>query len=213
MKIQKDITFEVGDRYRNRLGWYEVLEIEGENLRVRYESDGREDTLPIELQQRILFNISQEEKSITPYMEDENNRRYFQTIGYLTNNGFIEAIIPPKSQCGFDSTFRRIKGRYPRDQEEGYYLHHDPNVDKWGIEMRLTLKVPKNISVGDLDFGPSVNIVGSPKYDELRINSNSFCWRLLSLGFELGWNHDISKIESNIPDQYRQSYREGISIT
>ena len=213
MTTQKDIIFEVGGRYRNRIGWYEVLSIDIKNLHVRYEESGNEDTLPIELQQRILFNISQKEKSVTPYSEDEKNRGYFQTVGYLTNNGFIEAIIPPKSQNGFDSTFRKKKGRYPRDQEDGYYLHHDPDVDKWGTEMRLTFKIPRTISVEDLDFGPYVNIVQSPNHDELRINSNAFCWQLLSLGFELGRNHDTDRIESEIPETFRHNYHRGRSIT
>ena len=212
MTNQRDITFEVGGRYRNRLGWYEVLDVDGENLRVRYENDGREDTLPIELQQRILFNISQEEESVTPYSDEERNRSYFHTIGYLTNNGFIEAIIPPKSRYGFDSTFRRIKGRYPHDQEDGYYLHPDPDVNKWGTEMRLTFKIPRTIPVNDFEFAPGVNIVASPNNDEKRINSNAFCWQLLSLGFELGRNHNTDTIEVSIPAAYRQNYRNGRSI-
>lgn len=211
--MAEKIIFEIGGRYRNRLGWYEVLDIQGENLYVRYESDGREDSLPIEMQQRIIFNITQEEESVTPYTGDEKrNKQYFLTLGYITNCGFIEAIIPPKSQNGFHATFRRIKGRYPQQQEDGYYLHHDPDVDKWGTEMRLTFKIPNTISVNDLEFGPEINIVESPKADELRINSNTFCWHLLSLGFELGRNHDFGAVESNIPEAFRQSYKQGRSI-
>lgn len=209
MLTERDIKFEIGSRYRDRSGWYEVLEVDGKNIRMRYESNGREDTAPIELKRRVFLNISQEEEQVTPYLEEEKNRAYFKTLGYLTNYGFIEAIIPQKSQDGFDSTFRRIKGRHPLPQEEGYYLHHDPDVDKWGTEMRLTFIIPRTISTNDLEFGPDVNIVESPEVDKLRINSNAFCWRLLELGFDLGKGHNTGRIEASIPDAYRPNFQDG----
>ena len=105
MKSEKDITFEIGGRYRNRIGWYEVLDIIGTDLRIRYEDDHKEATVSIKTQQKIIFNISQDEMKVTPHDDTELNKRYFMTLGYLTNNGFIEAIVPPKSKHGFDNNF------------------------------------------------------------------------------------------------------------
>jgi hypothetical protein len=39
----EEIIFEVGGRHRNHLGWYEILNIKGNILEVRYESDGKND--------------------------------------------------------------------------------------------------------------------------------------------------------------------------
>lgn len=155
------MDFEVGGRYRNRLGWYEVLEIDGAKMRLRYESDGRNATSDIAIQQRIFFNIFAEEERVTPYHETDYNKQYFKTLGYLTKNGFIEAITPPKSKGGFDSTYYGVKGRFPQDNQAGYYLH-DPDVDKWGTEMRLTFEKPKTVVEDELAFGPSVSVVESP---------------------------------------------------
>ncbi len=207
----EDVHFQVGGRYRNRLGWYEVLDIEGSKMTFCYESDGRKDTSDIALQQRIFFNISAEEEKVTPYDETDYNKQYFKTLGYLTKKGFIEAIIPPKSKDGFDSTYYGIKRQFPQDNQPGYYVH-DQGVDKWGTEMRLTFKIPKTISENELAFGPSVNVRESPNRDELRINKNSLCWYLLEIGFNLGSNHDTNQIKSNIPEKYKENFQKGISI-
>lgn len=205
-------NFEVGGRYRNRIGWYEIIKIEGSEMTVVYETSGQKATLDIETQSRIISNISLEEERVTPYDNLTENEKYFTTLGYLVKNSFIEAIIPPKSQSGFDSTYRRIKGRYPSAGQRGYYLHPDAQVDKWGVEMRLTFNIPTDYPEDHLSFGPSVSPVTSPRNDQRRINSNSFCYRLLEFGFELGDIHDVEEITSNVPEEYRKDFQKGLSI-
>jgi len=210
---KNQIFFEVGGRYRNRFGWYQVLKIVNNNMLVQYESDGREQYLDFESQRRIMSNIEEEEKAVTPYENSDKNATYFKTLGYITNNGFIEAIIPPNSKSGFNSTYLRVKGFYPRTERKGYYVHHDENVDKWGVEMRLTFPVPNSVPLEGLEFGPGIDIVNSPNANERRINSNALCWRLLELGFDLGSEHSFKMIRGNIPENYRNNYDSGISIT
>ena len=67
VKNKKHINFEVGGRYRNRFGWYEVLRLLNDEMLVRYESDGREQILDFESQHRIMSNIETEEETVTPY--------------------------------------------------------------------------------------------------------------------------------------------------
>jgi len=207
--MQDDIIFEVGGRYRNRLGWYEVLNIESNILKVRYESDGKEAALEIAVQKRINQNIYQEEQRIIPHADHFQNEKYFRTLGYLSVHCFIEAIIPFKSKCGFDKTFKIIKGRPPRNNEQGYYIHNDPEVDKWGIEMRLTFPMQDTTA---LDFGSPYVPVRSPDPTKFRINSNELCFRLLKLGFNLGDVHDVEKIKSSIPENYRTAFEVGIGL-
>lgn len=210
--MSEDIIFEKGGRYRNRFGWYEVLYVSENDMRVRYESDGKEQVLDFEMQRRILSNIESEETSAKPYQDDDSNRRYFITLGYLVRHGFIEAIIPPDSKNGFDNNYYRVKNHYPSDGQSGYYVHHD-NVDKWGVEMRLSFKIPSNIPADELIFGSIVRIVNSPNESELRINNNTLCWRLLEIGFDLGANHNLQIIEQNVPEQNRNDFRTGTKIT
>jgi len=205
----RDSIFEVGGRYKNRLGWYEVLAITGNLLKVRYESNGREDDLEIELQKRIIRNMAFEEEKITPYADHSLNESYFRSLGFVCHSGFIEAIIPLKSKAGFDKTFLRIKGRQPRSNEPGYYVHNDPVVNKWGVEMRLTFSMPRK---SQIDFGISYVLVKSTDPTKLRINSNELCYRLLESGFNLGEIHDVEKIKSNLPDLYKASFEEGLLL-
>ncbi len=64
--MMPDEVFEIGQIYTNRLGPYKVLAINGDRMQLRYEGDGREDTLTIEDQRRIIANMSQEEYMAPP---------------------------------------------------------------------------------------------------------------------------------------------------
>lgn len=74
--MDEDIVFEKGGRYFNLLGWYEVLEIKGDRLSVRYEKDGREDILSAETQKGIMVgvirNITREKREVGPIAESRD---------------------------------------------------------------------------------------------------------------------------------------------
>ena len=50
------IEFEVGEHYKNRKGTYEVLEIAGDDMRIRWKA-GEEFTTTVTMQSRILDNM------------------------------------------------------------------------------------------------------------------------------------------------------------
>jgi hypothetical protein len=54
-------TFEVGNRYENMKGTYEVLAIEGNVMRIQWE-DGEEITTSVFMQRRILKRLNQEQE-------------------------------------------------------------------------------------------------------------------------------------------------------
>jgi len=57
------IEFEVGEKYENMKGIYEVLSIDKNTMRIRWES-GEEITTTLSLQSRIIMRMTQEpEKS------------------------------------------------------------------------------------------------------------------------------------------------------
>jgi len=57
------IEFEVGEKYENMKGIYEVLSIDRNTMRIRWES-GEEITTTVSLQSRIIMRMTQEpEKS------------------------------------------------------------------------------------------------------------------------------------------------------
>jgi hypothetical protein len=53
------IKFEVGEKYENMKGVYEVLSIEGNSMHIRWES-GEEIMTTVSLQRQIIMRMTQE---------------------------------------------------------------------------------------------------------------------------------------------------------
>jgi len=59
VELKRRIEFEIGQRYTNRKGTYEVLEVEGNSMQIRWET-GEEATTSVKMQIRILENMERE---------------------------------------------------------------------------------------------------------------------------------------------------------
>lgn len=55
------IKFEVGDRYENMKGFYEVLSIDGNTMRIRWET-GEEINTTMSMQRQIIMRMEREQK-------------------------------------------------------------------------------------------------------------------------------------------------------
>ena len=124
----------------------------------------------------------------------------------------IEAILPKKAVGGFSSTYKRIKGGKISSATPGVYIHPDPDVDKWGAEMRVTLRASPS-ELTQLDFGRHAYAVDDPARprESYRINNNGYVWDILRLGFELGSSQSVSQIQAAIPTIYLDDFRNGMS--
>jgi hypothetical protein len=56
------IQFEVGEKYENMKGVYEVLSVEGNSMRIRWES-GEEISTTVTLQRQIIMRMTQEQRN------------------------------------------------------------------------------------------------------------------------------------------------------
>lgn len=205
--------FVIGGRYRNRKGAYEVLDmdIESDNMLIRYDSGEEQTIRGLELQQRIVKNTRQDSERLLPYGPgDERNEEYIRSLGLLAKRGAFEAIVPQKSQEGFEQNYKDIKGTYPIPGSDMYYLHSDPNVDKWGVELRITFAASE-ATLADLEFGPGVRVVDSPQAGEHRINNNGLIWTLWEMGFCLGDEQNPDDIVDNIPLEYVEIFEKAVS--
>lgn len=204
------IKFVVGGRYATRMREYEVLEIRGDKMRVRYD-DGTEQDLSIEIQTRIATNIVLEAARLAPYKSSEaRNQQFFRSLGFLVARATnLEAIVPPHALNGFISNYILAKGHKPPIEQQGLYVH-EAEVDKWGSELRVTFRAtPEEVDL--LDFGPGVNIVDDPSSPNVswRINNNGLWWRLLKFGFEMGNQQNKNVIEAGVLNKYREYFRQG----
>lgn len=210
MSEVKSIKFIVGARYANRRGEYEVLQIKGKAMRVRYD-DNTEQELNMDIQARIATNMALEAAQLAPYKSSEaRNQQFFYSLGFLAVRvKKLEAIVPPHALNGFISNHILAKGRKPEDSQDGLYVH-EPEVSKWGCELRVTFQATPE-EKDALDFGPDVDVVDDPSKPGIswRINNNGFWWRLLNFGFEMGSYQNASAIEARIPSKYREHFRQG----
>ena len=55
------IRFEVGEKYENMKGIYEVLSVDGNSMRIRWES-GEEIMTTVNLQRQIIMRMRQEQR-------------------------------------------------------------------------------------------------------------------------------------------------------
>jgi len=205
------ITFFVGQRYRNRKGEYEVLQFQGDSMKVRYD-DGSEQILSIATQSTIFENMQREETkpSKKPSMKPQNQQFYW-SLGFLVaRNPNLIAFIPPHALDAFKDKFHDGTGRELSDNEKGITIH-PPRTNKRWYELRVTFTARPN-ELYLLNFGHDVNIVeGSPDNKLWNINNNRFFLRLLEFNFSTGSQQNTTSIESAIPNQYLGAFKEGYS--
>lgn len=93
--------FEVNGVYRNRVGQYEVLAINGPKMKVRYE-DGNEAELNVNIQARIWENILAEQEARAA------SSRFLRSPSKDTNH-YIKAVsIPPGEELLFPGWQERV---------------------------------------------------------------------------------------------------------
>ena len=204
-------SFIVGGRYTNRLGEYEVLAINGDDMLIRYD-DGAQHHVTASVQARIAQNMTIETATISPYPQNQQgrNQSFFYSLGFLTARvRKLEAIIPPQSLDGFVRDYVNIKNIRPRQGQSGFYIHR-PEADKWGCELRVTFEA-NDAELAALDFGPTVHVVQASENPGFywRINNNGFWWRLLRLGFNMGDVQDINTIRTAVPITFRSHFERG----
>ncbi len=206
------VTFLVGQRYRNKKGEYEVLEIQGDSIKVRY-NDGSQQILTISIQATIFENMQREEmlptKSSKKLPTKPQNQQFYWSLGFLlARNLSLRAFIPQHALDTFKDKFYDATGRELLDNEKGITIH-PPGTGKWWYELRVTFTARPN-ELYLLNFGHDVNIVeGSPDNKLWNINNNSFFLRLLEFNFSTGSQQDKASIESAIPNQYLDAFKEG----
>jgi hypothetical protein len=130
--MYEEIKFEVGGQYRNRLGWYQVLEIKGDGMRVNYEIDGRGGILSIKTQKNIVANISQEEKRIS--LIAANRETFFFYVKVCNEHyRFKHDLI----------LYREIIDRHRADNsldllldDENFYFLIMSTLKKWNMDQR-----------------------------------------------------------------------------
>ncbi len=189
------VTFLVGQRYRNRKGEYEILEIQGDSMKLRY-NDGSQQILSISIQATIFENMQREEmlliKSKKPSPKPQNQQFYWSIGFLLARNPNLVAFIPQHALDAFKDKFYDATGRELLDNEKGITIH-PPGTNKRWYELRVTFTARPN-ELYLLNFGHDVNIVEGSDNNLWNINKNPFFLRLLEFNFSTGSAQDKASI-------------------
>jgi len=139
-----------------------------------------------------------------------SSKNFFRAIGYFAKNGHMHAFMSDKYADTFISKYKDVTGDYPN----GHIVHTTDKYGysrKWGMELRLSYNLPQDTTSKNIDLGPFtgyVEPVSGSNY-EYNINNNNFCWYLISIGFQIGKNHPMERVSSNIPDEYKEEFKKG----
>lgn len=208
------LEFVVGETYSNRNWQYTVLAVHGSELRVRFD-DGTVGTLNADIQRRIITNMAQELRTLTQAVGVETSeapRKFMFSLGFLAARADLQAEIPLKSQANFEEKYRLITGEQLRQSTPGYYLLEDPNVDKWGPELRTYFQADPN-ELDRLYFGEHVEIRQGTSAGLYRINNNAFFYKLLELGFRIGPGQSRDLIRGRLPSTLRDEFDQGLAFS
>lgn len=207
------VTFEVGNRYCNRDGEYEVLNIQGNSMRVRFDS-GEELALTISIQANIYENIQQERipiKRQSTALKPQTQQFYWSMGFLLARKAALLAFIPPHALDAFKDKFYDATGRELSENEKGIVVHL-PETDKRWYECRITFRAkPSELYLLPLGLSCHEPVEASQDHSLWNINDNKLFFALLEFGFATGPKQDRAKIENNITAQYLASFSEGYS--
>jgi hypothetical protein len=214
-KKQK-INFCIGDEYVVHKGPFIIKGVDrksdvlnyvwaGEDEIKETSLKGMEGTLLCKMWKGPNIGNIYKREGLAEALEHSNEKFYF-TIGFLAKNCKIIARVTPKTEHRFANDYMSIKGTYPYDLD-GYEV--DTCTNTWGSVIRIVFDT-KNISSLAFFSFPNEPINGSGDY-ELIINNLEWGMELLEMGFNVGKNHNIEEIKSNVPAQYIKNFEEGLS--
>jgi hypothetical protein len=91
--MPEKLIFQLNEMYRNRKGWFKVMEIEDDEMVIRYEDSGETQKAKMEDQRRFIAGIEQEEKPLLGIAKDrewffflvEKCNRYYRSGHDLSN--------------------------------------------------------------------------------------------------------------------------------
>lgn len=135
----------------------------------------------------------------------------YRSIGFVLGRlQTMVAFVPWKARDDFNEKYQDAVGRMPYPNEQGLIIHPE-GVNKYWTECRIVFQATEQDTLA-LFLGYNWIVQGSDP-SHWNINNNTFFFKLLSLGFQLGSKQDKEAIKTNIPTQFLASFEEGVVKT
>lgn len=203
------MIFIEGQSYRNRLGEYTVLKIDGDSMHIRYHN-GQEVTVSIAKQTTIYENMTRESMPDKRRPTAPRTHRFYQALGFLARrNASLLAFIPDHALSSFKDKFLDATNQELKDNQPGVTIH-TPDTDKRWYECRIHFKAQPADLMLFIPLGLTP-VVGSINPHDWNINSNSFWFTLLEYGFYPGYQQDLPSIRLHIPQAYIEAFENSLT--
>lgn len=195
---------------------FTVLGPPNEKGEVRVRVDKENGARTVSLKGPWLSNCSELDgngKPIRRFKKSEHTKNfsgedeYFRTLGYLAKHGKMEAEVPEKDTIRFERNFERIKAERP--SVGNHYRILIDKTNKFGPQIRIFF--PES-NLREIFVPPGINNKRNQNLDKqtsCNVSDNQWCWELLEMGFNLGKEHDIERVISNIPNEHKESFYVG----
>ena len=210
-KRYPDITFVEGMTRENEKGKYVILSINPSSakMNVQYvdgKYNGTTQLLDMEGQGVTIHRKNRDtlrNQGITPSLG--NTSATIFSVGFLATNAKLHIQTTSKEHDAVIRRYQALTGENPSSNPDFEVVPDGPT--KWFTQLRLFL--PTNIPpevLEHLTFGANVrlNARTSGNYE---LNKTPLIWHLIAIGFRLGKEHDIEKIQSHMcqtPDDMEQ---------
>jgi hypothetical protein len=220
----------VGENYSDNSGNYRIISsIDGKVCVLRL-TDQREEILDAESLlaktiEKYLNNIVQDNQKIqkkrqtvpqarvsrapnpNPKFQENydnfpENEQQAMTLGWLSRYGRIRVDIPPKDVSKFNTEYYNIKGVFPNETPDSYYVYPENNKSR-SFSLRLWFRWLPDFDLADCNVYENT---------EQGISNNEFIKRLLCLGFDLGDSQNYEEILERIPEQHKIAFSRGAQM-
>jgi hypothetical protein len=234
------VSIQVGSRYRNKLGEYTAIKIDGDRLFVEYANrPGIRVETSLAVQKRIVENAARTEMLRTRPPESSRRQRrnsasqmfrpakadwartplYYRTVGLLAANASnFTCTIPPHDIDRFQDMYRILTGR-AIDYDTPGILEGEIDVPKsrrryvwfsWKISFHAEDRAVFRMQL----MSQEIRAVSSDEGHPTRrlISNNALCWELVDLGFRPGLKHqDVDAIRARVPETRRAEFDRGVA--
>lgn len=198
------VNFKVGETYQNRQGYYQVLKINSDKLKILQGENVKEIDLLIAA--RMIQNMTIEEVKKSSGIKERNKQEdYYFTLGILAARGMFSAEVGYHYWNTFAKKYFIITGQF---ENIPFAYRMDINTNKPGSELRI--EISKDIIFHERFCLPEDVKPVTDKNGKTTINKNSFWWDLVEkFGFRTGSIQNVETILKNVPEKFKEHFKAG----
>lgn len=219
--------FEIGKKYYDRNGQYEITSNDGNNVSAVYldgDKAGQTKTFQkssfsmilrvhenvlqdVKLEQMDSLGIKKNKVKDFKEINDSQWKKYHFTLGRLAKNGFLEMRTVPKTKDRDDERYKSAIGINPNEEISGYSC--DEHHNTWAT--RMSISFDEDPKIAHMLFFPEGGEL-KDRDNAMQYYNTDWCWKLVEkFGFRLGRQQNIDDIKNNIPDEYLSAFNEGVT--